>query len=86
MTTLQILGTGCANCRRLTAAAERAAAELGLDVRIEKIEDVDRILDFGVLRTPALAVNGEVRISGRVPTVAELEVLLSAVCAPPVPA
>lgn len=77
MTKLQILGTGCANCRRLTAATEQAARNLGLDFELEKVEDLEAILDFGVLRTPALAVDGRVRISGRVPPVSEIERLLA---------
>lgn len=76
MKTLQILGTGCANCRRLTVAVEQAAREIGLDYRLEKIESLDEIVAFGVLRTPALAVDGEVKVSGRVPPAAELQHLL----------
>lgn len=73
---LQILGTGCPNCRRLTAATEEAAQNLGLDYELEKVEDIDAIVAFGVLRTPALAVDGTVELSGRVPSVAEIERLL----------
>ena len=73
---LQILGTGCANCRRLTAATEEAANNLGLDYELEKVEDIDSIVAFGVMRTPALAVDGAVKVSGRVPSVTELESLL----------
>jgi small redox-active disulfide protein 2 len=73
---LQILGTGCPNCRRLTAAAEEAAKSLGLDYELEKVEDLDSIVAFGVLRTPALAVDGTVKVSGRVPSVGEIERLL----------
>ena len=73
---LQILGTGCANCRRLTAATEAAARNLGLDYELEKVEDIDSIIAFGVMRTPALAVDGVVKVGGRVPSVAEIESLL----------
>ncbi|HSL83210.1 MAG TPA: thioredoxin family protein [Thermoanaerobaculia bacterium] len=73
---LQILGTGCPNCRRLTAATEEAARNLGLDYELEKVEDIDSIVAFGVLRTPALAVDGTVKLSGRVPSVADIERLL----------
>lgn len=75
---LQILGTGCANCRRLAAAAEEAAGELGLDYELEKVEKMDAILAMGVMRTPALAVDGQVKLVGRVPSVAELKELFSA--------
>ena len=73
---LQILGTGCPNCRRLTAATEEAARKLGLDYELEKVENIDSIVAFGVLRTPALAVDGTVKVSGRVPSAAEIEQLL----------
>jgi len=76
MKKLQILGTGCPNCRRLTALTEEAARNLGLEVEIEKVEDLDAIVEAGVLRTPALAVDGTVKVSGRVPSVGELEQLL----------
>jgi small redox-active disulfide protein 2 len=73
---LQILGTGCPKCRHLTAATEEAAKNLGLEYELEKVEDIDSIVAFGVLRTPALAVDGTVKVSGRVPSVADLERLL----------
>ena len=73
---LQILGTGCPSCRRLTAQTEEAARNLGLDYELEKVEDLDAIVGFGVMMTPALAVDGEVKVSGRVPSVPELESLL----------
>ncbi len=73
---LQILGTGCPSCRRLSEQTQAAARNLGLAYELEKVEDLDAILDFGVMMTPALAVDGEVRVSGRVPSVAELEALL----------
>ena len=77
MSKLQILGTGCSNCDRLLAHAEKAAGELELDFEIEKIEDLEKILSFGVMRTPALAVDGEVLVMGRVPAVQELKGLLA---------
>ncbi len=73
---LQILGTGCPNCRRLTSQTEEAARNLGLDYELEKVEDLDAIVGFGVMMTPALAVDGEVKVSGRVPSVSELQDLL----------
>jgi small redox-active disulfide protein 2 len=66
MKNIQILGTGCAKCQQLAANAEAAAKELGLEYRIEKITDMDRIADFGILMTPGLAVDGEVKSFGRV--------------------
>ncbi|MEZ5332815.1 MAG: thioredoxin family protein [Thermoanaerobaculia bacterium] len=76
-TKLQILGTGCPKCRLLTEHAERAATELGLDFELEKVTDLDRILEFGVLATPALVVDGEIKVSGHVPTAKRLQQMLA---------
>jgi small redox-active disulfide protein 2 len=77
MTKLQILGSGCAKCKALTAATETAAQALGLQYEIEKITDVNKIISFGVMMTPALAVDGAVKVSGKVPTVDEIKKLLA---------
>ncbi len=73
---LQILGTGCAKCRALTQATEQAAQALGLPYELEKVTDLKRILSFGVMLTPALVVDGKVKVSGQVPNVKELQSLL----------
>ena len=77
MKTIQILGTGCTKCDRLADTADAAARELGLDYRLEKITDMMRFADFGVMLTPALAVDGEVKVSGKVPSREELKQLLA---------
>ena len=64
--TIQILGGGCRNCDQLEANARLALQTLGIEAGIEKVKDADRILEMGVMRTPALAVDGEVKLSGRV--------------------
>jgi small redox-active disulfide protein 2 len=63
---IQVLGTGCANCKQLTANAEKAVAELGLGVPVEKVEDIREIMKFSVMSTPALVVDGKVRSTGKV--------------------
>jgi len=63
---VQILGTGCPNCKLLEQRAREAVAELGLDAQIEKITDVDAIMEMGVMMTPALAIDGEVKRVGKV--------------------
>ncbi len=73
---LQILGTGCPKCRKLAENAEAAAKELGLDYEIEKVTDVREIMKFGVMMTPALVVDGEVKVAGKVPGVAEIKRML----------
>jgi small redox-active disulfide protein 2 len=73
---IQILGTGCARCKKLTENAEAAARELGLAYEIEKVTDINDIMRFGVLATPALAVDGKVKLVGKVATAAEIRQLL----------
>lgn len=73
---IQILGAGCPKCAKLAEAAAAAANELGLDYELEKITDICQILNFGVIMTPALAINDEVRIAGKVPSMEELRVIL----------
>ena len=74
---IKILGSGCDNCRRLEAAAREAVDHLGLDATFEKVTDAAEIASWGVMRTPALVVDDEVVLSGRVPTVQSVEELLS---------
>ena len=69
---------GCAKCARLYAAAEAAAKELGAPYEMEKIDDIGRIAEMGVMITPALAINGQVKFAGRVPEAAELKKIISA--------
>jgi len=63
---IQVLGTGCAKCKQLTANAEKAVADLGLGVSVEKVEDIREIMKFRVMSTPALVVDGAVRSAGKV--------------------
>ncbi len=73
---IQILGTGCAKCMKLTENAERAARESGVNFEIEKVTDINRIMDFGVMITPSLAVDGVVKSVGKVLSVEEIKKLL----------
>lgn len=74
---IQILGTGCAKCNQLTENTEKAAKELGLDYQLEKVTNINQIMSFGVMITPALAVDGKVKIAGKVATPDEIKTLLS---------
>lgn len=67
MKTLQILGTGCPKCRKLAENTEAAAREMGIEYNMEKVTDISEIMKFGVMVTPALAVDGEVKVAGKVP-------------------
>ncbi|HEY3414113.1 MAG TPA: thioredoxin family protein [Armatimonadota bacterium] len=75
---LQILGTGCANCKRLTENTKAAVELLGVDAEIEKVEDIREIVKFRVLSTPALVVDGKVVLAGRIPSAQEIAPLLKA--------
>ena len=77
MKKLQILGTGCAKCRMLTDHTEQAARALGLEYTLEKVTDIHDIIAFGVMATPALVVDGEIKVSGRVPTAEAIKPLLA---------
>jgi small redox-active disulfide protein 2 len=63
---IQILGSGCAKCQKLAENAKAAVLEIGIDAEIEKVTDTDRIMDMGVMITPALAVDGVVKSTGKV--------------------
>ena len=77
MKKLQILGTGCPKCTKLAEHAEAAAQALGIEYEIEKIKDINAIMGFGVMITPALAVDGEVKVAGKVPSVDEIKQMLT---------
>jgi len=73
---IQILGTGCPKCKKLTENAEIAVKELNLNATVEKITDINEIMNFGVMMTPALAIDGEIKISGKLLSVNEIKSLL----------
>lgn len=74
---IKVLGTGCTKCHKLEELALRAVAELGLDARVEKVTEFADIVSYGVMSTPALVVDEEVRLAGRVPPLEDLKQLLS---------
>jgi len=76
MRKIQILGTGCPKCKSLTANAEAAVKELGIEAEIEKVDKIQDIMKFGVMMTPALVVDGAVKSVGKVLSAAEIEALL----------
>lgn len=77
MKKLQILGTGCSKCNKLTQSTETAAKALGVEYEIEKVTDLQKIMQFGVMMTPALVVDGVVKSSGKIPSVEEIKSLIS---------
>ena len=74
---IKILGSGCANCKRLEANTAQALAELGMQATVEKVTDFGDIASYGVMRTPGLVVDEQVLVSGRVPDTAEIASLLA---------
>jgi small redox-active disulfide protein 2 len=76
MRTLQILGMGCAKCQALAERTEEAARALGLEYTIEKVTDLDAIVASGAMVTPALVVDGQLKVAGRVPTAETIKTLL----------
>jgi len=73
---IQILGMGCAKCQKLEENARQAASELNLDFQIEKVKDLQQIMTFGVMVTPALVVDGVVKVAGKVPGIEDIKKLL----------
>ena len=76
MKKIQILGTGCPKCKKLSENAEAAAKELGIEYELVKVTDINEIMKFGVMMTPALAVDGEVKSVGKVLSADDIKELL----------
>ncbi len=70
---IQVLGTGCPKCKQLAENADAAAKEMGMEYDLEKVTDINEIISFGIMMTPGLAVDGEVKMSGKVATVEEIK-------------
>jgi len=73
---IEVLGTGCPKCQSLAKNVEAAVRELGLAATVEKVMDIEAIAERGVMATPALAIDGEIKSAGRALTVAQVRVLL----------
>jgi len=76
MMKIQILGTGCPKCKKLTENAEMAANDLGLEFVLEKVTDINEIMKFKIWQTPGLVVDGEVKSAGKVLTMEEIKKIL----------
>ena len=77
MKKIQILGTGCPKCKKLAENTEAAAKELGIDYELIKVTDINEIMKFGVMMTPALAVDGDVKSVGKVMSTDDIKKVLS---------
>lgn len=76
MIKIQVLGTGCPKCRKMAEVAESAALEMGIEYELQKVTDLNQIMSFGVMMTPALAVDGVVKVAGKVPSMDEIKKML----------
>jgi small redox-active disulfide protein 2 len=76
MKKVQVLGTGCPKCKKLFEAVQQVVKESGIDAEVTKVEDINEILKFNVMMTPALAVDGELKVTGRVPRPDELRKMI----------
>jgi small redox-active disulfide protein 2 len=76
MKKIQILGSGCPKCKALAQNAETAAKELGLEYTLEKVTDIKEIMKFGVMATPALVIDGQVKTAGKLPNIHEIKEML----------
>jgi small redox-active disulfide protein 2 len=77
MKKVQILGTGCPKCKKLAENAQTAAQDSGIECEIEKVTDINEIMKFGVMLTPALAIDGQVKTVGKVPSPDEIKKMLA---------
>lgn len=76
MKKLQVLGTGCPKCKKLAENTEKAAKALGIEYELIKVTEINEIMDFGVMMTPALAIDGVVKVVGKVPEPEAIQTLL----------
>ena len=74
---IEVLGTGCPKCKKLAENAETAVKELGIEYEIEKVTEINEIMKFGVMVTPALAIDGQVKVIGKVPSPNEIKQMLT---------
>jgi small redox-active disulfide protein 2 len=78
---IKVLGSGCANCKRLYAEAEKAIAQAGQVATLIKVEAIEEIVNYGVMRTPALVIDGNVVSSGKIPSAAEIATFITSAAA-----
>jgi small redox-active disulfide protein 2 len=74
---IKILGTGCPNCQKLEQNTKEALKELKIEAEVEKVTDIQDIVSYGVMGTPALVVDEELKVSGRIPDVEEIKTIIS---------
>jgi len=75
---IEILGTGCVKCHKLDELVRATVKESGVDAEVSKVEDIKKIMGYGVMTTPALVIDGKVKVAGRIPTVSEIKQFIGA--------
>ncbi len=73
---IEILGAGCAKCKTLETSVKQAVNDLGIQAKITKVEDFTKMVSYGVMGTPALVIDGTVKVVGRIPTVDEIKKII----------
>jgi small redox-active disulfide protein 2 len=76
MKKIEILGSGCPKCNKLEELSRKAAEEIGIEYKVSKVKDINTIMEYGVMITPALVVDGEVKVAGKVPSLEEVKNLI----------
>jgi small redox-active disulfide protein 2 len=76
MKEVKVLGPGCPKCQKLMAQTQKAIDELGLDCSVEKVTDIQQIISYGVMMTPALVVDGQVKVTGKVPSLDDIKTMI----------
>jgi len=74
---IKVLGTGCAKCKKLEQLTKETVLEMGIEATVEKVEDIYKIMQYGVMRTPGLVINEKVVLSGKFPKISELKEILN---------
>ena len=74
---IKVLGTGCPRCKTLEQTTRNVVAQMGIEANIEKVEDIVKIMEYGILHTPGLVINGKVVLSGRVPSASEIKEVIT---------
>ena len=74
---IKVLGSGCTKCKALEKVTREAVANMGISAEVEKVEDIQKIMGYGVMRTPALVINEKVVLSGRLPSLSEIKEIIS---------
>jgi len=73
---IKILGTGCPKCKQMEAIVKQVVAQLGIEATVEKVEDIQKIMEYNVLTTPVLVIDEQIKVKGRVPMPEEVKSLL----------